>query len=94
LFKLVQVVQQLSENGLVRSCLQFFIFHFSLTRWTLVMAIVIYFPEHGSSFDAQLTPLWARNYSDLSCPQVNPSYSRGGTFCQHPVLTAIRSGDG
>ncbi|KIM72450.1 hypothetical protein PILCRDRAFT_16128 [Piloderma croceum F 1598] len=38
----------------------------------LINLLVIYFPEHGSSSDTQLTPLRARNYSNMSCPQGRP----------------------
>jgi hypothetical protein len=46
-------------------------------------ALVIYFPEHGSSSDTQLTLLEARNYSDMSHLQVNPSYPQRGTSCAY-----------
>ena len=48
-----------------------------------------------SSYDTQLTLLEARNYSDMSGPQVNPSYPRRGTSChlclQKSILVKSRA---
>ena len=39
--------------------------------------------SHGSSSDTHIQPtlLDVRNYSGMSCPQVNPPYPRRGTSC-------------